>query len=132
MRARSPAASSTTTPSRAPPTNPAPKKRRASAKSSASAKTRRPESTTAARFRTRDEGPKPVSDQFMIPLEELRSLATFWADHSDALSLYFQPPAPSELSHREEPILVKENIQQKLNTLRGSSPADREDIRRIL
>lgn len=64
--------------------------------------------------------------------EELNQLAEFWSDRNDALSIYFQPSAPSELAHREEPIMAKEKIQQKLRSLAGSSPADRKDIRRVI
>jgi len=73
-----------------------------------------------------------ASDRFTLSLEELQELANFWAEEGDALSLYFQAPEPSELAHREEIILAKENIQQKLKTLQGSGPANRENIRRIL
>ncbi len=73
-----------------------------------------------------------AADQFTVSLQELQELANFWSEEGDALSLYFQSPIPSELGHREEPILVKENIQQKLRTIQGISSADREDIRRIL
>ena len=73
-----------------------------------------------------------ASDQFTLPLQQVQELANFWAEEGDAISFYFQPPVPSELSHREEPILAKEQIQAKLRTLQGNSPADREDIRRIL
>lgn len=73
-----------------------------------------------------------ASDQFTIRLEELKEVAGFWSNEGDALSLYFQPPVPSELKHREESILAKENIQQKLKTFQGTGPADREDIRRLL
>lgn len=73
-----------------------------------------------------------ASDQFTVSLEQLQELADFWSEEGDALSLYFQPPIPSELRHREEPILTKEHIQQKLRTMQGTSPADREDIRRIM
>ncbi len=73
-----------------------------------------------------------AADGNTLSLEELRELANFWTEQGDALSFYFQPPVPSELSHREEPLLAKENIQEKLRTLQASSRADREDIRRIL
>lgn len=67
-----------------------------------------------------------------IPLDELKEIAQFWADENDALSLYLQVQAPSELAHREEPILAKEKIQQALGTLRGNGAADRGDIQRAL
>lgn len=64
--------------------------------------------------------------------DELKQLAEFWSDRNDALSVYFQPSTPSELAHREEPIMAKEKIQQKLRSLQGTSAADREDIRRVI
>lgn len=64
--------------------------------------------------------------------EELNQLAEFWSDRNDALSVYFQPSVPSELAHREEPIMAKEKIQQKLRSLQRNGPADREDIRRVI
>lgn len=67
-----------------------------------------------------------------ITLDELQGLASFWTDSRDAVSVYFTAPEPSELAHREEPIFAKDQIKQKLGTLKGSSPADRADVQRII
>ena len=67
-----------------------------------------------------------------ITLDELRELANLWTDDRDAISVYFKPPVASEFAHREEPIFAKDQIRQKLGSLRGMSPADREDVQRIL
>lgn len=53
----------------------------------------------------------------MIPSQVLRDLGAFWTDAGDALSVYFEPSPPSELSHREETIEVKERIQQAIGTI---------------
>lgn len=63
--------------------------------------------------------------------EELRELATAWSPEGDALSLYFNPERTSDLAHREEPLCLKEMIQQQLSTLRGSGRADDKDLARI-
>jgi peptide subunit release factor 1 (eRF1) len=68
----------------------------------------------------------------MIPNQELRELASFWTEHSDAISFYSAPGTPSELSHREEAILAKEKIQQLFGSLTGSSVSVRADIARLL
>ncbi|UWZ84945.1 baeRF10 domain-containing protein [Occallatibacter riparius] len=67
-----------------------------------------------------------------ITLDELQELARFWSEDRDAISVYFKAPAPSELAHREEPIFAKDQIKQKLGSLKGMSHADREDVQRIL
>ena len=67
-----------------------------------------------------------------ITLDELRELASFWSEDQDAISVYFKRPAPTELAHREEPIFAKDQIKQKLGSLKGMSHADREDVQRIL
>lgn len=53
----------------------------------------------------------------MIPSQVLRELGAFWSDAGDALSIYFEPSAPSELSYREETIEAKERIQQAIGTI---------------
>jgi rubrerythrin len=53
----------------------------------------------------------------MIPSQVLRELGAFWTDAGDALSIYFEPSMPSELSHREETIEAKETIQQAIGTI---------------
>ena len=67
-----------------------------------------------------------------MTLDELQGLASFWTDEQDAISVYFKPPAPSEIAHREESIFAKDQIKQKLGTLTGMTHADREDVQRIL
>ncbi|HEV2325425.1 MAG TPA: hypothetical protein VGS10_15840 [Terracidiphilus sp.] len=53
----------------------------------------------------------------MISSQTLRDLGGFWSDSGDALSVYFEPSTPSELSHREETTLAKERIQQAIGTI---------------
>jgi peptide subunit release factor 1 (eRF1) len=68
----------------------------------------------------------------MIPREELQELADFWTEHKDAISFYYAPGTPTELAHREEPILTKEKIQQVFGSLHGGTSAVRADIERLL
>jgi peptide subunit release factor 1 (eRF1) len=68
----------------------------------------------------------------MIPTEELHQLADHWSESGDAVSLYLCPGTPSELAHREEPILAKEQIQQVFGSISGHKPAVRSDIARML
>lgn len=67
-----------------------------------------------------------------ITVNEMKELASFWSDRNDALSVYLQVQTPSELAHREEPILAKEKMQQAVGTLRGAGMADRADIQRVV
>lgn len=67
-----------------------------------------------------------------MTVDELQELASFWTDRGDAISVYFTPPTPQELAYREEPILAKERIRQKLGTMKGAGPADRENMQRIV
>lgn len=67
-----------------------------------------------------------------ITLNELQELASFWTDSRDAVSVYFTPPVAQELAHRQDSILAKDRLRQKLGTLKGASPADREDVQRIV
>jgi hypothetical protein len=67
-----------------------------------------------------------------LAVDDFRNLAEFWTEEGDAISLYFQVPTPADKEHREEPILAKEKIKQKLKALQANSPADREDIARVL
>jgi hypothetical protein len=53
----------------------------------------------------------------MFSSQVLRELGGFWTDAGDALSIYFEPSTPSELSHREETTLAKERIQQAIGTI---------------
>jgi hypothetical protein len=68
----------------------------------------------------------------MIPVENLRQLVDFWTETGDALSLYLCPGKPSDLAHREEPILTKEKIQQVFGSISGQAPGVRSDLARIL
>ena len=68
----------------------------------------------------------------MIPRQELHELASFWAGEGDAISFYFATRTPTELAHREEPILTKEKIQEVFGTLQGKSPSVRSDLDRLL
>lgn len=53
----------------------------------------------------------------MVSSQVLRELGAFWSDAADALSVYFEPSTPTELSHREETIEAKERIQQAIGTI---------------
>lgn len=64
--------------------------------------------------------------------DEFKELADFWSEPGDALSVYFEAPAPSEVGHREEPLLAKEQIRQKLTSIPGLNPADRGDLHRVI
>jgi hypothetical protein len=68
----------------------------------------------------------------MIPTEEIHQLADHWSESGDAVSLYLRPGTPSELAHREEPLLAKEQIQQVFGSVSGHAPAVRSDIGRML
>ncbi len=68
----------------------------------------------------------------MISPQELQQLRDFRTDVPEAITLYFQPPAPSELAHRREPILLKEKIQQALGDLQAGSADMRSDLNRLL
>lgn len=68
----------------------------------------------------------------MIPAKDLQELANFWTSGGDAISFYFQPETPTELAHREEPILTKERIQATFGRLRADNPSTRRDIERLL
>jgi peptide subunit release factor 1 (eRF1) len=72
------------------------------------------------------------SVNYSLTLEEMRALAEFWSDEGQALSVYFQPPIPSDLAHREDLILAKDTLRHKLTSLQGSGRADRADIERVL
>ncbi|HZR58805.1 MAG TPA: hypothetical protein VFA74_18185 [Terriglobales bacterium] len=67
----------------------------------------------------------------MISVQDLESLGKFWADEGDAISFYLQPPIPSELAHREEPILAKDKIREALGGHHASSSTVRADLNRL-
>lgn len=72
----------------------------------------------------------------MIASKVLRDLGSFWTDAGDALSIYFEPSTPTELSHREETTLAKERIQQAMGTIGRlqlvGSTAPRAFVRRAI
>lgn len=73
----------------------------------------------------------------MITREALRRLAEFQTDDDSAISFYFQPGTPSDKSHRQEAILIKDlikNAQRVANAEKKSGhggPSTR-DFERLL
>jgi peptide subunit release factor 1 (eRF1) len=71
----------------------------------------------------------------MITRENVRELAEFQGDGAAcAISFYFQPAPPSNRSHREQTILVKDLIHQALREAEksGRNGSARADLQRIL
>jgi peptide subunit release factor 1 (eRF1) len=71
----------------------------------------------------------------MISREEIRELAEFQGDGTDcAISFYFQPAPPSNRSHREQAILLKELVHQAMREAEksGRNGSARADLQRIL
>ena len=68
----------------------------------------------------------------MISRQDLHRLASLWSEDHNAISLYFPSTTPADVAHREEPILLKEKIHEKLGTRKLKSPAERGDISRLL
>jgi len=68
----------------------------------------------------------------MISRPDLHRLASLWSEDSNALSLYFPSRTPADVAHREEPILLKEKIHEKLGNRKFKSQAERDDIARLL
>jgi peptide subunit release factor 1 (eRF1) len=71
----------------------------------------------------------------MITREDIRELAEFQGDGADcAISFYFQPAPPSNRSHREQAILVKDLVHQALREAEKSARngSARADLQRIL
>ncbi|MCU1311995.1 MAG: hypothetical protein JWO20_3120 [Candidatus Angelobacter sp.] len=70
--------------------------------------------------------------------EELRQLAEIESPESGAITFYFQPQVPQNLSHREETILVKDLVEQAIHrhSRNGNSDGNRvrlrSDLQRIL
>src|SRR5437868_12676405 len=68
----------------------------------------------------------------MITREALRRLAEFQTEDESAISFYFQPTTPSDKSHRQEAILIKDLVkaaQQHGNGKKnGPSSADLERL----
>jgi len=68
----------------------------------------------------------------MISRQDLERLASLWSEAENAISLYFPSTMPADVAHREEPILLKEKIHEKLGTRKLKSQAERDDITRLL
>ncbi len=71
----------------------------------------------------------------MITRQDIRELAEFQGDGADcAISFYFQPAPPSNRSHREQGILVKDLVAQALREAEksGRNGSARADLHRIL
>jgi peptide subunit release factor 1 (eRF1) len=71
----------------------------------------------------------------MITREDIRELAEFQGDGTEcAISFYFQPTPPSNRSHREQVILVKDLVHHVLREAEksGRNGKARADLQRIL
>ncbi len=71
----------------------------------------------------------------MITREDIRELAQFQGSGPDcAISFYFQPPRPSNKSHREEAILAKDLVRHALRETEknGRTGNARADLQRVL
>jgi peptide subunit release factor 1 (eRF1) len=71
----------------------------------------------------------------MLTREEIRELAAFQGDGAEcAISFYFQPALPSNMSHREETIVAKDLVRQALREAEknGRNDCARADLQRIL
>ena len=71
----------------------------------------------------------------MITRENIRELAQFQGSGPDcAISFYFQPPRPSNKSHREEAILAKDLVRLALRETEknGRTGNARADLQRVL
>jgi hypothetical protein len=65
--------------------------------------------------------------------EELRQLADVESTESGAITFYFQPQTPQNLSHREEAILVKDLVEKAMHrqARNGNLARIRADLQRI-
>jgi hypothetical protein len=71
----------------------------------------------------------------MITRDDIRELANFHSPEGCAVTFYYQPTAPSNRSHRDEAILVKDLVNSALREAekKGSKQkAARPDLQRIL
>jgi peptide subunit release factor 1 (eRF1) len=70
----------------------------------------------------------------MMTQEELRQLAEIESPSACAVSFYFQPQTPSDKSHREEAILVKDLVREALRQAEraGNHKLLRGDLEKIL
>ena len=71
----------------------------------------------------------------MITRDDIRELANFHSSEGCAVTFYYQPAAPTNRSHRDETILVKDLVN---NSLRGAEKKGSKqksalaDLQRIL
>lgn len=70
----------------------------------------------------------------MITRDEIREIAEFHSPEGCALTFYYQPATPSDKSHRQEAILVKDLVRQALQEAEkdGKNACAREDLEKIL
>jgi predicted Zn-ribbon and HTH transcriptional regulator len=70
----------------------------------------------------------------MITREDIAELAHFESPEGCAVSFYFQPGRPQDMSHREEIIRVKDLVRTALHAAEknGNGRGAREDLERIL
>ena len=70
----------------------------------------------------------------MITRREIRDLAEFRSTRGCAVTFYYQPDTPQNQSHREEAILVKDQVRAALREAEkeGRNECVRGDLNRIL
>ncbi len=69
----------------------------------------------------------------MIARDEIRELANFHSPETCALTFYYQPSTPQDLSHRGESILVKDMLRNALRDAEkgGKNSCARADLERV-
>jgi len=68
----------------------------------------------------------------MLRAEELQELAQFWSEEKDAVSLYFQAPAPTQPASDADSVPYPEQIRDKLLSAARKDGADSADIERMI
>ncbi len=70
----------------------------------------------------------------MITRELIRELAEFQTPNGDAITLYFQPDAPQDKSHRHEAIQLKDLVKEAMRKAEraGKNGSVKADLERIL
>jgi len=70
----------------------------------------------------------------MIARAEIRELANFHSPETCALTFYYQPSTPQDLSHRSEAILVKDMLRNALREAEknGKGACGQSDIERVI
>jgi peptide subunit release factor 1 (eRF1) len=70
----------------------------------------------------------------MITRDFIRELATFHSPEGDAITFYYQPTTPSDKSHRQEAIHIKDLVREASRRAErsGKNGAVRADLERIL